>query len=207
VAGALQILRDARLVAAPLREEREMAKVLVQLETPVQDPQGRVFTVRICGRPAGNLWEGWIEFHPNDDGPVLRTPRETEQPNEADLEYWATGLTVPYLEGAMDRALHPETPDLRPRLVAVEPAYDGPAPPSASVGSPPVTRTILNPFTVYRQGEEVLRAELRALDVGHLRNIVRAHDLSREVPEPPGSATRGELVEWIVERVRERQEK
>lgn len=112
-----------------------MAKVLVQLERPFRDPEGRVYTVRICGRPQGNLWEGWIEFHPNDDGPVLRTQRETEQPNEADLEYWATGLTVPYLEGAMDRARRPETPDLRPRSVPAEPAYDGPAPHSPGGGT------------------------------------------------------------------------
>src|SRR5262245_1530581 len=35
----------------------------------------------------------------------MQTARETTQPNLADLEYWATGLTPIYLEGALNRAL------------------------------------------------------------------------------------------------------
>ena len=33
--------------------------------------------------------------------------RETTQPNRTDTLYWATGLTPIYLEGALQRALHP----------------------------------------------------------------------------------------------------
>ena len=74
------------------------------------------------------MWEGWIEFNPQNAGDVLRTARESKQPNRTDLVYWAGGLTVTYLEGALDRALNPELPDLRPKTVRAEPTYDGPAP-------------------------------------------------------------------------------
>jgi hypothetical protein len=56
------------------------------------------------------MWEGWIEFEPSDGGAAIRTPRETTQPNLKDLEYWATGLTEAYLEGALVRALDPDVP-------------------------------------------------------------------------------------------------
>ncbi|MGH7474931.1 MAG: hypothetical protein ACRELD_01440 [Longimicrobiales bacterium] len=106
-----------------------MAEVLVQLSTPTLDSEGKGYVARICGREAEDgLWEGWIEFDPEDGGPVLRTQRETEQPNREDLEYWAGGLTAAYLEGALQRALDPHTPDLRPRQVDVRPTYDRPAP-------------------------------------------------------------------------------
>jgi hypothetical protein len=51
------------------------------------------------------LWEGWVEFVPIDGGPPVRSPRETTQPNRVDTEYWASGLTAVYLEGALIRAL------------------------------------------------------------------------------------------------------
>jgi hypothetical protein len=54
------------------------------------------------------MWEGWIEFHPaNGSGSVLRTGRETTQPNLAALEYWADGLEPIYFEGALARAERP----------------------------------------------------------------------------------------------------
>lgn len=74
-----------------------------------------VYTARICGAPAGDgttRWHGWIEFVPLDDGPPLRTPRETTQSNRAGTVYWAGGLTHVYLEGAFRRASPPRP---RPR--------------------------------------------------------------------------------------------
>lgn len=64
------------------------------------------YTVWVCGeeRP-DSTWEGWLEFHPiNLAQPVLRTNRETTQPNRAAIEYWAGGLETIYLEGALARA-------------------------------------------------------------------------------------------------------
>ena len=105
-----------------------MAEVLVQFDSTVKDPSGRGYTAKVCGREnEDGLWEGWIEFDAGDGSAVLRTPRETTQPKHTDIEYWAGGLTATYLEGALHRAMDPETPDLRPRTVSSKPAYDRPA--------------------------------------------------------------------------------
>ena len=45
------------------------------------------------------------------------TDRETTQPNLRALEYWATGLTPAYLEGALDRALEARPKVLLRRLL------------------------------------------------------------------------------------------
>lgn len=82
-----------------------MAEVLVQFDTTVAGSDGQGHVARVCGREAEDgRWEGWIEFEPQDGGSVLRTPRETTQPNRTDLHYWATGLTPIYLAGALERA-------------------------------------------------------------------------------------------------------
>ena len=50
-------------------------------------------------------WNGWLVFEPEEAGkPVIRTDRETTQPEREDLEYWAGGLEPIYLEGALSRA-------------------------------------------------------------------------------------------------------
>jgi hypothetical protein len=109
------------------RKGRAMV-VLVQFEDPVTTEDGRAYTARVCGRRAAeNTWEGWIEFDRAAD-PVRRTPRETTQPNRPDLEYWASGLTEAYLEGALERALSARDPELRPRAPGDQATYDGPAP-------------------------------------------------------------------------------
>ena len=186
-----------------------MAEVLVQFDRPVSDGEGREYTARVCGRAAEDgLWEGWVEFEPAHGGPTLRSPRETDQPDRGALEYWATGLTLTYLEGALQRARHPETPDLRPRPVEARPAFDGPANPAPprSAGETPVLRprAVLDPFAVYRQGEEVLRQELRALDDGKLRSIVRAHALLGEGEVDLEVMGRTALADLIVAAVRKR---
>ena len=67
-----------------------------------------LWVARACGRiREDGLWEGWIEFERND-GILMRTERETTQPNRTDLAYWATGLTPVYLEGAFRRATKDE---------------------------------------------------------------------------------------------------
>jgi hypothetical protein len=189
-----------------------MAEVLVQFEDTVSGPDGRVYTARVCGRKADDgLWEGWIEFTPHGEGMVLRTPRESEQPKRSDLEYWATGLTAVYLEGALRRALRPALPDLRPRTVEARPVYDRPAPPHlddapASERAAHITRphAVLNPFEIYAQGEDTLLDELRALNEGHLRTIIRAHDLVDEGELDLQAMHRPALVELIAAAVRKR---
>ena len=143
-------------------------------------------------------WEGWIEFSDVDTGVVIRSGRETTQPSRDDVMYWATGLTRVYLEGALERALTPERL-LEPPRVDVEPAFDGPAEPLRSERAT-VPRAVLDPFEVYIQGERVLRQELSALDIDHLRGIVRAYGLEGGVAA--GSPVPAVLVEYIVAEVR-----
>ncbi|HKV07188.1 MAG TPA: hypothetical protein VJ725_03555 [Thermoanaerobaculia bacterium] len=105
-----------------------MADTLLQFNDPLTGSDGKTYVARVCGRPAlDSGWEGWIEFVPGDGSPVLRSRRETRQPDRGALEYWATGLTPVYLEGALERALHPSRLEPAP---LPEPAYDGPAPDS-----------------------------------------------------------------------------
>lgn len=174
-----------------------MADVLVSFnDTIVAD--GVSYRARACGREMDDgRWEGWIEFESLDGSEVLRSGRETTQPNRTDVAYWATGLTPVYLEGALDRALHPVT---IARVEEEVPAFDGPAPP---IEEPlPRSEAVLNPYSVYRKGEAVLRSQLAALADWHLANIIQAYDLSdlsaADLERMPGT----QLIELIVAAVR-----
>ena len=84
-----------------------MAETLLQYQHPVIAPDGTPYEARACGGPMGDggMWQGWIEFVPLAGGEPVRSPRETTQPNRVDTEYWATGVSAVYLEGALSRAL------------------------------------------------------------------------------------------------------
>lgn len=81
-----------------------MAEMIQQYVEKIESPSGTSYDVFAYGQPRsdGN-WEGWIEFH-SAGGRVLRTARETTQPNRAALAYWASGLEPLYFEGAFARA-------------------------------------------------------------------------------------------------------
>jgi hypothetical protein len=82
-----------------------MSQLLVEFSEPVHSDDGHLFRAQARGAATTDgLWEGWIEFIPLVGGVPLRSPRETTQPNKVDTEYWASGLTPTYLEGALDRA-------------------------------------------------------------------------------------------------------
>lgn len=149
---------------------------------------GPVYGVRICGRQrADGTWEGWMEFDPVDGSAAVRTGRETTQPNLADLEYWASGLTPIYLEGALSRA-HRAAPGAAVRVSG---------PDTVPLG--PVRGAVLDPFAVYLRGEDQLRKQLAALSREHLLAILRAYDLE---PENDANAlTTSELIALIVARV------
>ena len=106
-----------------------MAEVLIEFANELGD-SGVVYEARACGRQRDDdLWEGWVEFEPRGGGETVRTSRETTQPNEADLRYWATGLTGAYLEGALERALRPSPhAKRRERASARPPKYGEPGP-------------------------------------------------------------------------------
>jgi hypothetical protein len=80
--------------------------LIQQYATTVQAPGGVVYTPHVRGEQREDgTWEGWIEFHPADgSGTVLRTGRETTQPDRDALAYWASGLEPLYFDGALGRA-------------------------------------------------------------------------------------------------------
>lgn len=103
-----------------------MAEVFAEFDFVFAGDDDTRYRARACGGPMDDgLWQGWIEFVPLGVGEVLRSPRETTQPNRTDAAYWAGGLSAVYLEGAFERALHPVV--VRVAAVPVTPAYDEPA--------------------------------------------------------------------------------
>jgi hypothetical protein len=177
-----------------------MADVLAELPNQILGDDGVVYRAQATGAlmPDGR-WEGWIEFIPTAGGAhVLRTPRETTQPNRRDAIYWATGITGVYLEGALKRATDPliqHVPE------PPQPMFDEPAPHVVRVQHG--RHAVLDPYEVYENGgEDMLRAKLAALESYHLVSIIAAHELSDEPVaalerEPPAS-----LIEIIVAAVR-----
>jgi hypothetical protein len=172
-----------------------MPEVLVEFAESVADEAGNTYTARACGgeMPDGR-WQGWIEFVPVGSGEPLRTSRETTQPNYTDVAYWATGLTPIYLEGALHRAQKPLTrPAAQP---AAPPIFEAPAP--ATENGSGTVDSVLNPFSVIRKGEPLLRRQLAALSSWHLVNIVRDFRLSDRTPVELDGMTAAELIDLIV---------
>jgi hypothetical protein len=178
-----------------------MAQTVLQFDTSIVDATtGTQYLARVCGRERDDaLWEGWIEFVNISTGTVLRTVRETTQPNLTDLKYWATGLTPVYLEGALARTLNP--PKATAPAVASPPHYDGPAERRPAEHSWP--ESILNPFSVYEKSPDVLAQELTALRAWHLRKIIRDYSLVDENAVQLERLTEPELGSLIMQRVRE----
>ena len=178
-----------------------MAEVFVTFNDPVESSLGDVYHARACGTEMDDgRWQGWIEFEAVDGSGTLRSPRETTQPNRTDLAYWATGLTPVYLEGALERTLKPG-PRTLVSTTADVPVFDEPRP--TDEPEPPArSDAVLNPFSVYRKGEDLLRRQLSALAGWHLVNIIAAYDLSDQPVETLNRTPVPELIELIVDSVR-----
>jgi hypothetical protein len=82
-------------------------RVVHDCEAVVRDPDGHAYRARAIGAErADGTWIGWLEFRPVGSGGLARvTGRETTQPSEAAVRYWAEGLQPGYLEGALVRAV------------------------------------------------------------------------------------------------------
>jgi hypothetical protein len=77
---------------------------------PIQDGDGALYQPVVVGVQRGDgTWAGWLEFREVGGVRVLRTNRETTQPNQGALAYWASGLQPSYIEGAFRRASRPHT--------------------------------------------------------------------------------------------------
>jgi hypothetical protein len=176
-----------------------MAEVLAQYSDILVSADGVRYQAQACGAPmADGLWEGWIEFLPLSGGTPVRSPRETSQPNHADAVYWANGLTAVYLDGALTRALNPV---VQKRSRAPQAYFDAPAP-IAVRETEPAAPAVLNPFSVYQKGEDLLRRELGALSAWHLVNIIAAYGLSDEPLEVLNALPSPALIERIVSAMR-----
>ncbi len=151
-----------------------MAEVILSYEGSVSDQDGHGYSVQACGRPLNEtVWEGWLEFLPDDGTAALRTSRETTQPNRDDLAYWASGLELVYLEGALRRALRPQRA-ASPSPAGEQPVYEGPAPHDSHAHEG--RHAALDPFHVHAsQGDEILRRQLAALELWQLRNVAIVH--------------------------------
>ena len=87
------------------------------MQTPLQEFEQRItgadgerYSVHLYGRsrPA-DTWQGWLVFVRQRDNRRFATPVETTQPNAEAIVYWSSGLTDVYFEGALQRAMAPET--------------------------------------------------------------------------------------------------
>jgi hypothetical protein len=197
-----QSQRSEACIAAP--REAAVAEVLITFSEPIQSKAGDVYIARACGAPtSAGTWEGWVEFVPAGGGEPIQSGRETTQPNRTDAVYWASGLAPIYLEGALERALRPA---VKAPLAAAEdvPATPIPRAPHSAVASG--TESVLNPFSVFRKGEALLRRQLAALSRWHLVNIIVAHDLSQQDAAALSATPDDVLVELIVSQVRARSE-
>src|SRR5688572_26794925 len=85
-----------------------MAEVLRSFDEPIRHASG-TYHARVVGRYAEDgMWEGWLEFVPMEKGgELVVSAAESRQPERVHLEYWAQGLSPVYVEGSLERALHP----------------------------------------------------------------------------------------------------
>ena len=169
------------------------SKVLVEFDESMEGDDGRRYRARVLGAQTTlGHWEGWLEFTLlEDEASTFSSGRETTQPNYTDLGYWATGLTRVYLQGALRRALSPapvtgQTAASRARPTSA-PTHTAAKSPSRARSSAPRRRlthphgtAVLDPFAVYAQSEGILRQELGALSVDHLRTIIDAYGLDAD---------------------------
>ena len=181
-----------------------MAYVLaVYNNSPLSLPDdGRLYVAQACGRERDDrIWEGWLEFVPSDDSVVLRSQRETTQPNRTALEYWASGLTPIYLKGALERTLTPPMVAVEPPVVPA--VYDEPAPSQVPVtAGTRDAEPVLDPFSVYAKGEDLLRRQLAALSRRHLIAIIVGYELADQSRVNLDALTTADLIELIADGVR-----
>jgi hypothetical protein len=155
-----------------------MAETLSEYDKWVPAPDGTDYKARACGGPlSGGTWQCWIEFVQVGDGTRVRTGRETIQPNRFDSVNWAIGVSAMYLEAALRRALS------GPRVMPVPPPrpalFYGPAPNPALPGDDaPMPCAVLDPFSVYQEGEVQLRRRLMPLSPRQLANIAVAYEMT-----------------------------
>ena len=102
-----------------------------------------------------------------------------------DLEYWATGVTPVYLEGALERALTP-------------------APRQANPGAGPPSAPVLDPFAAFEKGELHLWTQPRGRSPRYLHQIIRTYRLASAEGGAVDAMTTAQLAAFIIAAVRNR---
>ena len=154
-----------------------MAEVLRSFDEPIRDESGE-YHARVVGRMANDgMWEGWFEFVPlaGRRPDALVSAVESRQPEHEHLEYWASGLSVVYAEGALQRARRPTT--VRTHLIET-PASDAPAPRIRPTPRAVGTESILDPFEVGSHSLDILAQELHALGRARLINMIAVYEMN-----------------------------
>ncbi len=154
-----------------------MAEVLRSFDEPIRDESGE-YHARVVGRMANDgMWEGWFEFVPLEgrSPDALVSAVESRQPEHEHLEYWASGLSVVYAEGALQRARRPTT--VRTHLIET-PASDAPAPRIRPTPRAVGTESILDPFEVGSHSLDILAQELHALGRARLINMIAVYEMN-----------------------------
>jgi len=172
-----------------------MSELIRSIDEPILDNSGE-YHARVVGRLADDgMWEAWLEFVPLAGGRALISAIESRQPEREHLEYWASGLSVVYAEGALERTRRPTT--IRTHVIET-PASDAPAP--RLTGTSPRfagTRPILDPFEVGSHSLDILDQELRALGRARLLNMIVVYEMNPEGDDLQ-QLTDGQLVTLIV---------
>jgi hypothetical protein len=84
--------------------QQQNATLVHEFSEPFRGPEGTSWEVRVYGAERRNgTWIGWLEFS-NVRAGTRTTDRETTQSKLEDLRYWAHGLELVYLDGALSRA-------------------------------------------------------------------------------------------------------
>ena len=147
-----------------------MSEIIEHLPYIVTDMHAREYYVSVAGyRRADGEWEGWLEYVPLDESDALITPTETTQSNRRALQHWAEALTETYVQGAFARAVIATVAGGESRVVARR--VDEAAAMAATVDLP-------DPFRLFTEGREAMRARLNAWPRATLLNIIAASNLN-----------------------------
>jgi hypothetical protein len=90
-----------------------MAELVHERVISLSDPDGTVYDrALVYAEPNGRTtWAGFVEFVPGR-GERVRTGHETTQSNIEGVAYWATGLELVFLDGALSRAFRRTVADV-----------------------------------------------------------------------------------------------
>jgi hypothetical protein len=82
-----------------------MPEMLREFRTLVGGVDDNAYVAQVWAHERDDArWEAWIVFVPIATGQARRTDRDTTQGTRAAVEYWASGVTSIYLQGAFARS-------------------------------------------------------------------------------------------------------